>query len=678
MSTQTTGRLLDAGANPLAGLHVEVVDVSALFDSTLGSADTAADGTFTTGSYDADALAGVYGTRRLAIRVWSHAHRLVHEIRQDDGAAAVLALGDIAVPAASAPGFAVTLGQSGPPQRLSHENAVQFLVDDLDAWRAVADTLTNATSSIDVMQLEFDIPRFDPTPANERPEIVLEFGAGLGPGPGDVRKVDNTDVRLERLLLQRARDGLQVRVLISDARFWQLSTGYLLLVGLILLALPITTFKILSVIGQGIVTGIRSLFDGKQGGGFGRVRDYFQAAGSANVRVQAFPTSEVNRVHAKLVLVDSLTTSSRAVVVSSPFIQGYYDSPNHVIDDPRRGSGVEIPIHDVSLAVRGPAVADIHAAYRLHWERASGDPAEVMPAQPAIPDPQAPELPATLQLVRTLNGGDFPSLPDGEKGILEAYVRAIEQARTFIYLENQYFTHFGIGDALVDALKATPQLRIIVLVNVTPDIPFYPNFQQELIGRIRDHAGADATRIGFFTAWSHESAAPPAHLEPRIMANYVHTKVAIVDDVWATIGSANLDGASLDAVQVVFPVLKFGSWRNSELNYTIFDDSGGNNAPAVGQLRRALWSEHLGMPESSLASPPAGDWLQLWKDLADQKLTALKNDAANPKAQRILAYPTPPVTSGAGDYLKALGALSSNLELVDGVRFFSFKDGKFK
>jgi hypothetical protein len=163
------------------------------------------------------------------------------------------------------------------------------------------------------------------------------------------------------------------------------------------------------------------------------------------------------------------------------------------------------------------------------------------------------------------------------------------------------------------------------------------------------------------------------------MANYVHTKVGIVDDLWATVGSANLDGASLDSFQAVFPVIKFGSWRNHELNYTIFDDSGGSNAPAVSKLRQALWSEHLGLSESELAAPPAGkDWLQVWRDLATQKRDKLKSDPNLATSARILEFPDPPVTGDPGEYLHRLGALTPGLELVSAVRFFSFKDGKWK
>jgi len=57
---------------------------------------------------------------------------------------------------------------------------------------------------------------------------------------------------------------------------------------------------------------------------------------------------------------------------------------------------------------------------------------------------------------------------------------------------------------------------------------------------------------------------------------YVHAKVTVVDDEWASIGSANLNTRGLVT--------------DSELNVLVHD-------PALAKgIRVALWSEHLAMP----------------------------------------------------------------------------------
>ena len=79
-----------------------------------------------------------------------------------------------------------------------------------------------------------------------------------------------------------------------------------------------------------------------------------------------------------------------------------------------------------------------------------------------------------VQLVRTLSCDQFDGMPQGEKGILEAYLRGIASAKDFIYLETQYFTNDAIGDGLVNALLSEPQLKVIVLLNIEPDVPDLP------------------------------------------------------------------------------------------------------------------------------------------------------------------------------------------------------------
>jgi phosphatidylserine/phosphatidylglycerophosphate/cardiolipin synthase-like enzyme len=78
----------------------------------------------------------------------------------------------------------------------------------------------------------------------------------------------------------------------------------------------------------------------------------------------------------------------------------------------------------------------------------------------------------------------FAPAIEGEQGVLEAYLRAIHMAERFIYIENQYFNNDTITQALIDALAAKPGLRLILLVNVTPDMPLYSRWQQDAIRRI--------------------------------------------------------------------------------------------------------------------------------------------------------------------------------------------------
>jgi phosphatidylserine/phosphatidylglycerophosphate/cardiolipin synthase-like enzyme len=752
VSKTSTGRLLDEHGTPLAGLRVVVRDESALFASDLEHDDSKSDGTFSV-TYGED-LFPELGTRQLGIFVFTQSHRQLYHVSKSDISADTLALGDITIKQADVSGLLVTLGGSQAVLPLRAGNALRFLIDDEEAWAYTNKSLLGATGSIDVMQLEFDMPSaFDPSPLVEFPEIVLAFDGAVDP-PRPVLKP--TDFRPERVLIDKAKHGVNVRLVMPTVSInWAI-----LAVDVLILLIPALLVIVFDIGKSWKLFSI--LASSGPGGGFGSVKSYFGAAASAGTDVEAFEVTLFNRVHAKLVMVDD----SEALVLGSPFSQSYWDTHEHKVFEARRGSasGEPIPVHDVSLGIRGPAVKDMHDAFRLHWNFAkdtfsdgvttSGSTtltsqtrnftnadvgkevtgpniplgttivsvtnphsvilsapatatgsglkitvatvASIPPAAPisSVPDPTAESI-ASVQLVRTLNGGTFPApLDQGEKGILEAYLRAIDGAKKYIYFENQYFTNETIGQALVAALNdpSRGQLQIIVMLNVTPDLPLYPVWQSNLIERIRKDAKANAGRIGFFTAWTHNAPDPTLHPDkPMIMANYLHTKVGIVDDTWATVGSANLDGASLDATQLIH-ALQFGDNRNHELNYIIVSGVDGTTTNAPEVLRRRLWSEHLGMAstDTRLDLANVSTWVaSLWQATAERKRSGLASNPAviDPSLGRVLEYPKNAITgvpllipwvNPERDFLKSSQIGFDNLDLVEKVRSFSFHDGKWQ
>jgi phosphatidylserine/phosphatidylglycerophosphate/cardiolipin synthase-like enzyme len=763
MSTSAQGRVIDENGTGVAGLRVLVIDASHLDIGDLGFADTGAAGDFVV-SYDADPHTDL-GTRQMRIVVFSSMHRQLSSTEVPDVAADVLPIADIKIASVEHSGWTVTLGGSHAATPVRDGNLIRVMIDNEGAWSHIKDAISGAAKSVDLMQLEFDVPAdFNAAPPVEHPEIVLSFDGAVDPtAPRPVNKA--TDFRPERMLLDQAARGVKVRLTmgVSHINWAILGVDILIMLIPLLLLIVFDVGRSWKMIGK--------LLSGGPGGGFGSVKGYFGAAGSS-VDIEGFAVTLYNVVHAKLVLVDE----TEAIVVGSPFSQSYWDTHDHHVFEPRRGSaaGEPVPVHDVSLSVKGPAVKDIQDAFRLHWNSATARvltdaqttagsniltsasasftdadvgkevvgtnipdgttivsrtsptsvtlssaatgtgssltitlnsiPAIAIPAPIAAVTDPATEAIASLQLVRTFNKGAFPEQPaDGEQGILEAYLRAIERAQTYIYLENQYFTNDTIGQALVAALNdpARTKLQVIVLLNISPDVPFYPVWQSNLIERIRKDAGTNASRIEFFTAWTHDPPAPspPAPAadagKPMIMANYVHTKAAIVDGVWATVGSANLDGASLDFFQVLHAI-QFGDNRNHELNYVIFNGIDGHPAAgpgtpdAVDMLRLGLWSEHLGLsPTDPKLAKANGDWLTLWKTTAEKKRLGLINNPATIDGTlgRVLAYPTNaiagvpllfPWVDPERDYLKSAGISLDALDMIEQTRAFQFFDGTWK
>jgi phosphatidylserine/phosphatidylglycerophosphate/cardiolipin synthase-like enzyme len=85
---------------------------------------------------------------------------------------------------------------------------------------------------------------------------------------------------------------------------------------------------------------------------------------------------------------------------------------------------------------------------------------------------------------------------------------------------------------------------------------------------------------------------------------YVHAKICVVDDMWATCGSDNFNRRS---------------WTtDSELTCAVFDTSADDSATTFARdLRLRLWSEHLGLDPDDPRLRDTDDALALWKASAE-------------------------------------------------------------
>jgi len=243
--------------------------------------------------------------------------------------------------------------------------------------------------------------------------------------------------------------------------------------------------------------------------------------------------------------------------------------------------------HDVYVEVAGPAATDVHHGFVQRWneasERAKTD--GVWPDAgraddlefPAFLSPAAGEIP--VQMTRTVAAGlytadasppggkPFP-IARGEQSVLEQYLAAIAAARSSIYVENQ-----AIGSpVIVDALQAAA-LRGVEVVFLVPG-----NAHPAFVAARRD------PRAGFFfdklaRLGAHDRFTLAAIAASRPGGGYdeifVHAKIMLVDDAWATIGSTNVADRSFQ--------------DDTELNASFWDGA------TVRALREALLSEHLGV-----------------------------------------------------------------------------------
>lgn len=529
-------------------------------------------------------------------------------------------------------------------------NSIELLIDNEVAWGRLAEDLVDASASIRVMLFMLDIPH-----------VRLAFDRPLVGNRGAIGSV-----RLEELLLAAAKRGADVTVLINDV---QPSIS------------PANTTR--------------------------AVEAYFRRNDPArSIRLARLTTPQASPIHAKIIIVDDRV----AYLLGSVFLQEYYDGRRHQIDDARRGhihwrSLVRLPVHDVSARIEGPALGDLLATFRLHWQYtcpdAASSAADMRPNRTADPPPT--DTTVSLQVTRTLHGGRYTGLSKGEKGVYESYLRAIESANDFVYVENQYLTCVEIIDAILAAMQREPALQLICLLNVRLGIPGYDGWQRAAIERLLAGLGPEAHRAGLFTLWRRAPGADSTG-RPVLMPVYVHSKVAIIDNRWLTVGSANLDGLSLLAGEHALRwkwrsrvgrlIGLFGGGdptlaRSTEVNVVCAAAPGEPPPAVIDALRRDLWAEHWGHGVGSdageqMALPPRPDagWLSLWRERADSNLADLQRNDSRADGLRILPYPlvhgrVPPSAERPAGYLRALGVSIGDFDVRSEFRSFSFAEGRW-
>jgi phosphatidylserine/phosphatidylglycerophosphate/cardiolipin synthase-like enzyme len=215
--------------------------------------------------------------------------------------------------------------------------------------------------------------------------------------------------------------------------------------------------------------------------------------------------------------------------------------------------GERPPWHDVQVAIRGPAVADVETIFRERWEdptpltrnplhrlgdliRHDAIKADPLPSPPPVPQVRGA---LAIQLLRTYpyrRGSGYPFAPDGERTVARGYTKVIRRARRLIYLEDQYLWSTDVAGQFADALREHPELQIIAVVPHFPDQSGRFSTPPNLLGRVQAitalrAAGGD--RVAVYGVENH-SGTPV----------YVHAKVCVIDDVWAAVGSDNFNRRS--------------------------------------------------------------------------------------------------------------------------------------
>ncbi|OGA57703.1 MAG: phospholipase [Betaproteobacteria bacterium RIFCSPLOWO2_12_FULL_65_14] len=240
--------------------------------------------------------------------------------------------------------------------------------------------------------------------------------------------------------------------------------------------------------------------------------------------------------HQKIVLIDDAVAFAGGIDLTVR----RWDTPEHIPEEPRRTAyGASYPpFHDAMIAVDGDAARALAGIARERWLLATGQKLKPVAAQD---DPWPPSLEPALRAVEVGIARTMP--PRGEqpavREVERLYLDMIASAKRHMYIENQYFTAPRLAAALETRLAEPNGPEVIVVLRLLSHGWLEEHtmhvLRTRLIRRLRQ-----ADRYGrFHVYYPHVPAlAPGCCLD-------VHSKVMIVDDRCARIGSANLCNRSM-------------------------------------------------------------------------------------------------------------------------------------
>ncbi|XP_021817787.1 phospholipase D alpha 1-like [Prunus avium] len=351
--------------------------------------------------------------------------------------------------------------------------------------------------------------------------------------------------------------------------------------------------------------------------------------------------------------------------------------------------GPREPWHDIHCRLEGPIAWDVLFNFEQRWRKQGGKDLLVelrelddtfIPPSPVI-FPQDHET-WNVQLFRSIDGGaafGFPDSPEDaaraglvsgkdhviDRSIQDAYINAIRRAKSFIYIENQYFlgSSFSwhsdhtlkveevgalhlipkeLSLKIVSKIEAGEKFTVYIVMPMWPEgIPESQSVQAILhwqkmtmemmykdIVQALQAKGLEANPRDYLTFFclgnrekkrsgEYEPPEKPEHdtdysraQQARRFMIYVHAKVMIVDDEYIIIGSANINQRSMDGARDT--EIAMGAYQPYHLS---------TREAARGQihgLRLALWYEHLGLLDDTFLEPESVKCIRKVNQIAEK------------------------------------------------------------
>lgn len=213
------------------------------------------------------------------------------------------------------------------------------------------------------------------------------------------------------------------------------------------------------------------------------------------------------RDHRKLLIVDGETAFVGGINISSVYSSGSRGSGS--FRKSKSGEG-KVPWRDTHLRMSGPVVSEFQKLFIATWNQQKGEPLTVKKYFPETGS-QGNEV------VRAI--GSSPDEPYSQ--IYSTLLSAINSAETQVFLTNAYFVPDPqLLASLKDAVERGVDVRLLLPAKTDSALVFYASrsyYDELLSAKVKIYERQDAL---------------------------LHAKTALIDGVWSTVGSTNLDWRS--------------------------------------------------------------------------------------------------------------------------------------
>ncbi len=275
-------------------------------------------------------------------------------------------------------------------------------------------------------------------------------------------------------------------------------------------------------------------------GTIGTPQAFFDKMRDAGIRLVAFnpvnplklvgPWEPNNRDHRKLLVVDGQVAFTGGVNISSAYANSSFFRS-------KAASADTVGWRDTHIRIEGPAVAALQWEFLTNWATQL-----------------APELSDGNFFPPLANAGDklvrvLASTPDGDHDIYAAYILAIDSAVKSVHITCAYFVpDVQILKALTGAARRGVDVKIILPSVTDSGLVFHAgrSFYDEML--------SSGIRVY------------------ELQISVLHAKTAVIDRLWSTVGSTNIDTRSF--------------LHNYELNAVVLDNE-------FGQALESAFDEDL-------------------------------------------------------------------------------------